>query len=287
VATVPGGILKLLKKIWTVSGHLDLAVAICLLLAVDAALAYPLIQKHLTTFIPLGEVGLITWVTTYGRYNLGHTFWFYGLMLGLILLGINTFVCTTNRVWAILGPKRRRKGWLYKLGPHIMHYAVLVMVSGYLGSYTLAQALPGRALIPDGPPLKLPGELGFLSVSVENPVVYQGQRLPFFDNWFLDPGFQLTFTGPDGRTVKKHVAYNKPARYRGYNFYLSDFYPKNSVSQGMAGYKTVKLSIRRDPAAIVYMVGILLFACGIIVYLADLYRKSRLTSAKEKPHEIS
>jgi cytochrome c biogenesis protein ResB len=275
------------KRAYLAAGHLDLAVIICLLLALDTSIAYALIKKHLTTFIPLGEVGLQTWLTTYGRYNLGHTFWFYGLMGGLVLLGLNTFVCTTNRLWAILGPRGRKKGWLFKLGPHLMHYAVLVMVLGYLGSYTLAQALPGRALIPDGPALKLPGDLGSLTVRVENPVIYKGRRLAFFEDWFLDPGLELILKKPDGSLAQKHVAYNRPARFGDYNFYLADFYPKNTASAGMGGYKTVKLTIRRDPAAAIYLTGIVIFAAGLALYMADLFRKYFIPSPLEKSHEIS
>ncbi|MDR2140192.1 MAG: hypothetical protein LBR11_00085 [Deltaproteobacteria bacterium] len=269
----PGKFLAWLQKAWRLAGHLDLAVLICLFLALDTALAYPLIQKSLSTFIPLGEVGLLTWLTTYGRFNLSHTFWFYGLMLGVTLLGINAFCCSTARVWAIVGPGRQR-GWLYKLGPHLTHYAVVVMALGYLGSYVFSQALPGRALIPDGPPLKLPRNLGTLAVSVHDPVVYEGERLSFFQNWYLDPGFRLKLTSPEGQVTYLKVAYNRPAHYGGYNFYLADFYPKSAEPAG--SYKMVSLSIRRDPASRIYLAGMAIFAVGLLLWLVDLRKASRL-----------
>jgi cytochrome c biogenesis protein ResB len=247
---------------------------------VDTALAYPLIQKSLTTFIPLGEVGLWTWLTSYGRLTFSHTFWFYGLLVGVTFLGVNSFVCSTIRVWAILGP-RRKKGWLLKLGPHFTHYAVVVMLLGYLGSYTLAEALPGRALVPDGPPFKLPKNLGFVSARLEKPKIYAGQRLEFFDQWYLDPGIVLSFKKPSGdQTFEARIAYNQPVRYAGYNFYLADFYPKNATSAGMGGYKTIKLTIRRDPAANIYIAGIIIFAVGVALYLADLAQTFRKRGQK-------
>ncbi|MDR1872069.1 MAG: hypothetical protein LBS60_09180 [Deltaproteobacteria bacterium] len=277
------GFYKLIKRLWLTAGRTDLAVLILLFLAVDTALAYPLLKNKLFAFIPLGEAGLLTWLKTYGPGNLPHTAWFYGLMVGLILLGTNTFVCSTTRVWALLNPSSRKKGWFLKLGPHITHYAVLVMVLGYLGSYTLAQALPGRALVPGGPALKLPQKLGTMSVTIEDPIVYNGTRLEFFDTWFLDPGFVLVFKDQNGTETRAKVAYNKPAHYAGYNFYLADFYPKNAGG-GMGSYRTVQLTIRKDPAATIYLVGILIFAFGLILYLLDLYQ-TRATTGKnrEKP----
>ncbi|MDR1576885.1 MAG: ABC transporter substrate-binding protein [Deltaproteobacteria bacterium] len=274
----------LVKRVWLFFGSLDLAVILCLFLALTTAIAYPLIQKNLTTFIPLGEVGLWTWLTSYGRLNLGHTFWFYGLMVGLTFLAINSFVCSTIRVWAILGPRGRKKGWLLKLGPHLTHYAVVVMVLGYLGSYTLAQALPGRALVPDGPALKLPGDLGTMSARVVNPIVYQGQRLEFFQDWYLDPGLILTFQNPAGQTYQTSVAYNRPAHYGGYNFYLADFYPKSAQPAGLGGYKTIKLTIRRDPAALIYLSGIIIFAVGVGLCLADLIQNWLKRGQKSVKH---
>ncbi|MDR2461264.1 MAG: hypothetical protein LBE38_10910 [Deltaproteobacteria bacterium] len=279
-------ILKILKAVWNFWASIKLSIVLCFLLALDTALAYPLIKMNLTTFIPLGEVGIFTWLETYGRYNLGHTLWFFILMVLLTFLAINTFVCATEKLWHLLRQYNYSAGLkslILKLGPHVMHYAVLVILLGYLGSYALSESLPGRSLTPDGLPIKLPRGQGELTLSKVNPVVYSGSRLDFFDTWYLDPGYVLTYTDREGNSESKALAYSKSPSFAGYRFYLADFYPKRNTGGGM-GLNYIKLSIRKDPSAYVYIGGLILFVIGLGMYAADIFlrrkKKSSLTLAK-------
>jgi hypothetical protein len=256
--------------LWRIIASTELSVVLCFMIALDTALAYPIIKNHLTTFLPLGEMRIFDWLATYGRFNLGHTAWFFILMGLLSLLGLNTLICTTIRVRRLV--RNRAAGWFWKLGPQVMHYAVLVILTGYLLSYATIESLPGRALIPGGPPLKLSAALGSLSATVENPRLYQGSRLDFFDGWYLDPGFILELTTPDGNSFKSKVKYGQPALLGGYHFYLTDFHPKNSAWRGM-GSDYMTLAIRRDRSAFVYLTGLGLFILGLGIYGADFFRK--------------
>ncbi|MDR1166558.1 MAG: hypothetical protein LBO66_11970 [Deltaproteobacteria bacterium] len=266
----------LAQKIWSFWGSVKLSIVLCFLLALDAALAYPLIRWNLTTFIPLGEIGIFPWLNTYGRYNLGHTFWFFALLVLLALLAVNAFVCATDRLWRSWKQRQRGRGLAFflKLGPHVMHYAVLVILLGYLGSYALSESLPGRALTPNGPPLRLPRGQGEVRLEKTAPVAYRGERLEFFRDWLLDPGYELIFDDGAGYVKRAKLAYSVPARFRGYRFYLYDFYPKREEG-GSVKLNYVKISIRRDPSAAVYLGGIGLFVGGLLLYAADVCAKRR------------
>jgi hypothetical protein len=236
-----------------------------------------MIKMNLSTFNPLGEMGLFPWLTTYGIHNLGHTLWFFALLDLLALLAINTFVCSTDRLIKDLKRARRTSGilgFLLRQGPQIMHYAVILVLLGYLGSYALSESLPGKALSPGGPGSRLPRGQGEVSLKAqrEGEKIYRGGRLGFFEDYYLDPGYVLQFTGNDGNSLSERISYNHPAKFMGYRFYLMDFHPKKE-SGGSMGLNYIKFSIRHDPSAAVYLIGMLLFLMGLVLYLLDTILK--------------
>ncbi|MDR3204858.1 MAG: hypothetical protein LBV23_08970 [Deltaproteobacteria bacterium] len=266
----------IVATLWKAAGSLKLSVALCFLTALDAALAYPLI-KDSTAFAPLGDVDLINWLLTYGRFNLKSTAWFFVLLILLTLLSINTFVCSIQRVIFLFRRNKISLSFFLKLGPHITHFAVLIILTGYLGTYLFCASLPGRALTPGGPPLKVNRIKGQIKAEIFEPLYYEGDRLDFFQGRLLDPGIYLTFIDQNGSQCKQKIAYGQPAIFNGWHVYLSDFYPKDK-SGGM-GSKTVNITLRRDPAAFVYLTGLALFVIGLGLYTADFFYKK--TSKKD------
>jgi hypothetical protein len=255
-------------------GSVKLSIVLCLLLAMDLAIAYPIIKWKLVTFVPLGQIDILTWLTTYGRFNLGHTFWFFLLLILLTLLGINTFVCSTIRVLNILKQNNKNLGFFLKLGPHVMHYAVLVILLGYLGSYLFSDTLPGRALNPNGPPLKVRQMGGEFTMDIESPKYYHGNRLAFFDTYALDPGIHLSFKDQNGEVSRQKIAYSQPADFNGWKVYLMDFYPKREGGGGM-GLRYIEINFRKDYSSYVYLFGLFLFVVGIALYSAEFYFKKQ------------
>jgi cytochrome c biogenesis protein ResB len=275
-------LLTIIRSVWKFWGSIKLSIVLCFLLALDTAIAFPIIKMNLSTFIPLGDVGLITWLTTYGRYNLWHTFWFYALMILLALLSVNTFVCATDKLFKSFkqfGDSMNRFQWFLKLGPHVMHYAVLIILTGYLGSYALSVSMPGRSLAPEGLPIKLPYGQGEVRLEKLNSKVYRGTRLDFFNEWYLDPGYDLIFTDPEANEMRKRFAYGKSPSFKGYRFYLNDFYPKRADG-GSMGLNYTKISIRKDPSSHIYMGGLLIFFIGLIMYSFDTFVKRKSKKGK-------
>ena len=258
------------KYAWRKLGSLNFTVGLCFLLTLNLACAYFTLEKNLPLFSPLSDTGLFKWVTTYGLYNLKGTAWFFILIILLTLLGINTFVCTTDRVLPLLKKESRRPGWFIRLGPHIMHYAVLVILSGYLGSYVFSLSLPGQALRP-GASMSIPGGTGTVTFLGFDPVYYRGSRLSFFDGYILDPRAKLELRDADGLVSTISLAYNRPAGFQGFKMYLSDFFPR-SEKVGMSG-KIIRLTLRRDPSAAIYLTGLVLFMAGLGLYVFERFNR--------------
>lgn len=259
--------IRILSHLWQSLGSIHLTIVLCLLLTMDLVYGYFRLDRHTPLFTPLSDVGLTTWIATYGRHNLPHTGWFF-LLLGLLaLLACNTFVCTTNRVVQLLGAKnpKGRQGLLLKLAPHLMHYALIIILAGYLCSYLFAQVLSGRTLVP-GATLSLPGTSGQVTFKAFEPVYYQGNRLFFMKDHVITPRARLLLT--DGLTSREEIlTYNRPVHFMGYGLYLKDFEPKNKG--GMRMKVRIDLTLRKDPGKFLYLIGMLLFTLGLTLYVYE------------------
>ena len=259
-----------IKYAWLKLGSINLTVALCFLLTLDLAFAYFTLEKNLPVFSPLSDVGLIKWAATYGLYNLKATAWFFVMMLLLTLLGVNTFICTTDRMLPLLNKESRRPGWFIRLGPHVMHYAVLIILSGYLFSYVFSVSLPGRALKP-GVTMTMPGGTGTVTFLGYEPVYYRGDRLDFFTNYILDPNAMLELRDVEGRTSVSSLAFNRPVSFQGFKIYLNDFYPRKDRT-GM-GFNHIKLTLRRDRSSAIYLAGLALFLAGLGLYVYERFNR--------------
>jgi cytochrome c biogenesis protein ResB len=257
-----------MKWIWNKLGSIHLTVVLCLLLTADLAWGYICLNRRVTLFAPLNDIGLATWLDTYGRHNIAHTAWFF-LLLGLLaLLCVNTFVCTTERaLWLV--QKRKRFGprrLLFKFAPHVMHYAMIVILAGYLCSYLFSQVLDTRTLVP-GKTMTLPGTQAQITFTAFNPVYYKGDRLPAFKNRVLQPNAGLLLTNGEHRQSKT-LSLNRPVRFQGYYIVLKSFSPKKKGGL-MSTQARISLSIRKDPGVRFYLAGVVLFTLGLLIYLFE------------------
>ena len=259
------------KYVWRKLGGINFTVWLCLLLTLDLGLAYLTLEKNLPVFAPLSDVGLFKWVSTYGLYNLKATAWFFILMILLALLGVNTFICTTDRVLPLLNKEARRPGWFMRLGPHVMHYAVLVILSGYLCSYAFSTSVKGMALKP-GAAMTMPGGAGTITFLGYEPVYYRGGRLDFFSGYILDPGARLELRDAEGRKTAASLAFNRPVGFQGFIIYLADFFPRYE-QETEGGFNHIRITLRRDRSSAVYLAGLALFLAGLGLYVFEGFNR--------------
>lgn len=266
-----------LRMLWHQLGSVHLTVILCLLLALDLIWGYLCLKNRALLFAPLNDIGLPAWSATFGRHNLVHTLWFFILLGLLALLALNTFVCTTDRVAGLLerrthlGPRRL----LFKLAPHLMHYALILILTGYLSSYLFARVLDTHTLVP-GASMALPVAGAHIAFDAFDPLYYQGGGLAAFKNRVLQPRARLSLT--DGGFCRNAVlSLNRPVWFKGHGIFLKDFAPQTKGS-GMTRLPRIDVSIRKDPGVRLYLAGILLFTAGLAAYLAEwIFFKGRET----------
>jgi cytochrome c biogenesis protein ResB len=259
---------RYLKWIWDKLGSIHFTVVLCLLLTADLAWGYIGLNRHTSLFRPLNDIGLATWLDTYGRHNIAHTAWFF-LLLGLLaLLCVNTFVCTTDRVLWLLKRRHRfePRRLLFKFAPHVMHYAMIIILAGYLCSYLFSQVLDTRTLVP-GKTMTLPGTQLQITFTNFNPEYYQGDRLPAFKNRVLQPNAGLILSDGQQRQAKV-LSLNRPVHFNGYLIVLQSFSPKKAGGS-MSRRQRISLSIRKDPGVQFYLAGVVLFTLGLLIYLFE------------------
>lgn len=251
--------------IWQKLGSIHLTVILCLLLSTDLACGYVCLNRRSPIFAPLNDIGLMAWIDTYGRHNMVYTAWFFALLGLLALLCINTFVCTTDRVVVLIRSRSHfgRQRFVFKFAPHVMHYALITILAGYLCSYLFARVFPGHTLVP-GASMTLPGTAARITFESFDPLYYHGNRLGFFDNWVIEPRARLLFTDGDIRKTAV-LTHNRPVRFKDYGIFLKDFSPRKKGGMGLR--VSIQMSIRKDPGVRVYLAGMLLFTAGLALYV--------------------
>ncbi len=254
------------------AGSINLTIALLLLLVVDLSAGFISLESNINIFIPLNDVGLIAWLDTYGINYLQYTAWFFLLLLLLFLLAVNTFVCTTDKVITLLGNRscyRSRGRFILNFAPHIIHYAFVVILAGYLVSYLFAVNLPANILLP-AKSILISGTEYKIKLNKLNIEYYKGQRLDFFQNRAINPEAEILLTDAKGITIEKTISVNRPIRFKGYSIHLDNFAPASTTS--MQKQKYVNLIIRNDPGIHLYFCGMFLFVLGMLMYLYRWYK---------------
>lgn len=255
-----------MKKIWKGLGSIQLTIIVLLLLVCDLAGGYVSLKGSEKIFKPLNDLGLIEWINTYGRTYPGHTVWLFVLFVLLFLLGINTFVCTTDRVSALIENRKHftnRLRFLLKFSVHIIHYALIIILAGYLISYlyattcsTMIIALKQDAIVPG---TKIKALLQSMNIDY-----YQGDRLDFLNDRACKIKADLLLTA-DGKQIRKTIGINRPFRFNSFSFHLNDFAPRSK--SGMKRQPYISLIVKKDPGMKLYFSGTLFFLAGLFMYL--------------------
>ena len=126
----------MLQRIWKICGSVSVTFYLLLLVSFNLAIAsfyvkfYPQIFRQLNNFL------LQDWYRIYGHDNFDKVWWLWTLLAILGALGINTCICTLNRIFNLV-EKRKQMAiniFFLKITPSFIHICFLIILSGHLVS---------------------------------------------------------------------------------------------------------------------------------------------------------
>jgi len=258
----------MIRKIWHSLGNIYLTVIVLLLITADLIWGFYCLKSNNVLFQPLNEISLTQWAGTYGINNLPDTVWFFLLLILLFVLCVNTFVCTTNKVILLLKNRSHytdKIRYFLKFSVHIMHYALIIMLTGYLFSYLFSDVYPSKTLLPGGQVHLKPAGLTIFLSDLELDY-YEGQRLDYFENRVIRIAGHLTLSHK-GQARCKVVSCTRPVWFKGYGITIKKYSPAQKGGMDQRTYLTLR--IRKDPGLKFYFIGMGLFIIGLFMYVCQ------------------
>jgi cytochrome c biogenesis protein ResB len=273
-----------MKLLWRWGNSLLTTLWLTALLVADLALGYSRLRGNTPAFTALNQIGLGPWLLTYARNDPGGCGWFVVLLLLLLLLGLNTLICTLTRLLRI-GARWHRQKHLPaaakpRLAAHLMHLGIVVILAGYLLSYTGTTVYPALTLIPQHP-LRLYGTPLRLELEQMRLDYYEGRRLEGFSGRVLRPHLAIRIYDQAAKTERTAwLTFNQPLFHAGYGIFLQRFHPTSHGGMNSARYAVVE--VRRDPGVRFHLIGILIFLVGLTWFVALTRRGFGRSNNKRK-----
>lgn len=262
--------MTLVSRLWHLAGNIYLTMGIIACMAADLVWGYGKLKTHQDMFNPINDRGFTAWAATWGTESPGITLWLFILVGLMVLLSVNTFVCTTNRVVSLVRIRHRFKSFrrfFLRMGPHVMHYAMLIMFLGYLVSYLFSGTHPGKILLPGKSITVDQVRITLKQMDID---YYKGSRMPHFQKRAIDVTAWLLFEDAKGK-VTRRLSHNRPALFRGYSVHLRGFSPKSKgMGMGMGlPPRYINVTIKKDPGMKFYFAGTGLFVLGLFMYTGE------------------
>jgi len=257
--------MNILKYIWNLLGNINLMFGLIVLMILDLTVGYFMLKSHPHLFHPINDMGFLKWAATYGKNNLHETAWLYLLIFFLAVLFVNTFICTTQRVTVLFRKQSflsHKFRFIIKLSPHIMHYALLIMLLGYLVSYLSSETCLNNILLPEKS-IQIPNSLCEIHLNRLHIDYYQGERLQYMQDRAIDVQADLIIKNKE-KIITGRLGFNKPVWFFPYSIHLKDFAPKSKSGMNRRTY--INVIIKKDPGAKYYFSGMLLFTFGLLLY---------------------
>lgn len=204
-----------------------------------------LMPAHREVFGPMNEALLFDWMQEVAVPNLWSTWWFFASLVLLILLTVNTLVCSIN---AVKG-KWSRSDFLLRIAPQIMHGGFLFILLAHLLGAGMGYRLSG--MLPEGASARLP----------ENRALHLSAVRVYPDpaGHPRDWGADIALYENGTRVAAGSLGPNKPLFYRGTGIYLKSF--------DFERFPSALLMVNKDPGAVWALAGAVLFTLGSIILL--------------------
>jgi len=211
-----------------------------------------LMPVHRDVFAGMNDDILFRWVRNTAQNNMRHTWWFFAAFAGLVLLTINTLVCSFQ---AVRG-KWTRRDFLLRIAPQIVHLGFLFILLAHLVGAGWGYKLSG--MMPEGAYAPLPEDKALLLKQISAQTDARGYLTGWSAEASVYENNQLVKSGTLGP--------NRPLFYRGTGIYLKTL----NFEQGPAAL----MLITKDPGAVWALVGGILFMLGTFILLALKWKKA-------------
>ncbi|HTG00508.1 MAG TPA: cytochrome c biogenesis protein ResB [Nitrospirota bacterium] len=212
-----------------------------------------LMQRHRGVFGPMNDDIILRWVRQTAIMNIGSTWWFFAVVAGLVILTINTLVCSTEAI----GRKWTRADFLLRVSPQIVHVGFLFILLGHLLGAVMGYRISGS--MPEGAYAPLPDDL---SLRLHRIRVQTDER-GFMTEWSAD----VTMYDNNEPAKTGILGPNQPVFYKGAGVYLKTL----EFSQG----PTAVLIIAKDPGEVYALTGAVFFFVGMIALLVLKWNAKR------------
>ena len=200
---------------------------------------------HRDIFSQMNEGLLIHWVEDIAAKNVWQTWWFFAALVGLVLLTINTIVCSLQTIKA----KWSRSDFLLRISPQVTHIGFLLIMIGHLLGAGWGYKLSG--MMSEDSFVRLPENRGLYLQRI----LVQTDTAGFMQDWSAEASLYEN----SGLVKSGTLGPNKPLFYKGTGIYLKSL----SFETGPVAL----LLISKDPGAVWALAGGILFMLGSITLL--------------------
>jgi hypothetical protein len=244
--------------VWRLLASTELA--IWLLLAMSLALAVgSQYAKREPAVAELNFLRFQEWLAVRGATA---SWWLWVLFALLLAFGLNTAVCTTERLAFLLRRRRefRSRAFAVTVAPSIMHLLFLVIVSGHAVSQFTATIR--RMPAAEGARLSL--STGVIEVE-RSECTHRAE--PGLTHLVQGCSASLSLSSP-GRQEERTVAILHPIRWQGYSIHLK---PKGLAKPG--GGSALELVVKRDAGLPLIIAGNVVLSLLMLWYFPIVIRK--------------
>ncbi len=198
-----------MKLLWNFFSSTTLTIVLAILICIDAVWGSLLSVSNPPFYQWLDSAILLPALKEMGFNNFSYTLWIYILIVLIAIFAVNTFACTTDRVFTII---RTKSPWQTIL-PHIIHIGFLIALIGHLLGSSYGFKSPENFIM-KGDSLPIPMTDG-LSVRLDDVHVETSPETRQITNLKST----VTLFDEGSEVLSGDIEINSPLIYKGIAFY--------------------------------------------------------------------
>lgn len=213
-----------------------------------------MMPRYRDVFGPMNSLLLLQWAAEIGSRHPVLTWWFFGSIIALVTLTINTIVCS---VQAVKG-RWSRAEFLLRVSPQVIHIGFLLILFAHLIGAVQGYRISG--VLPKGAIAGLP----------EGRALYLREIYTRVDNagYLMDLSAEVYLFEDNNKVKVGVIGPNRPLFYRGAGVYLNGL--------GFKEGDSAIIMVTKDPGSTWALAGAIVFMIGSILLLAVKRQKAWL-----------